>query len=383
MVITNSAFADNTNTDILFTSEKGGTIYCASSSLTVENCIFSGGISDKGGSIYFSSSLVSFARSKLSFCTFSNNIAREEGGAVHHASLSVASSLTIDNCTFIANTAGGEGGAIYHDASSLTLNSSAIAYNQGETALTMSSGTIERCTIVNNLPALESEEDTPQDGIAVTAALLMSGSNLFGHSRYDLYNDSETDISATGNYWGTIDSSEIDRKIFDFLDNTEKGEVLYEPLLSDISHDAPEIPEEPTTTTSSIPGGTSTTSIPDDNTSSTTATAVEGTQITVDFGASPTSGSAPLQVQFKNLTESKTVISSYLWDFGDGSFSSESEPVHSYAKKGTYGVQLTAYATDGTSAEVFKENYIEVEQSVLPQVAFWTIIILLLFIVLL
>jgi len=47
-----------------------------------------------------------------------------------------------------------------------------------------------------------------------------------------------------------------------------------------------------------------------------------------DFTASPTSGPAPLTVQFTNL--SKGEITSYYWDFGDGATSTERDPVHTY-----------------------------------------------------
>jgi chitodextrinase len=40
---------------------------------------------------------------------------------------------------------------------------------------------------------------------------------------------------------------------------------------------------------------------------------------------------------------------SYEWDFGDGYYSSEINPIHSYADEGNYTVTLTAYAQNGFS----------------------------------
>lgn len=47
-----------------------------------------------------------------------------------------------------------------------------------------------------------------------------------------------------------------------------------------------------------------------------------------------------LFVHFFNCSENAT---SYLWDFGDGSFSNERNPVHFYSNNGNYLVNLTAY----------------------------------------
>jgi PKD repeat protein len=51
--------------------------------------------------------------------------------------------------------------------------------------------------------------------------------------------------------------------------------------------------------------------------------------------------SAPASVQFTNLSQNAT---SYLWDFGDGTTSTEAEPLHEYSALGAYTVILTADA---------------------------------------
>ncbi|WP_349682039.1 PKD domain-containing protein [Methanosarcina sp. UBA5] len=59
----------------------------------------------------------------------------------------------------------------------------------------------------------------------------------------------------------------------------------------------------------------------------------------VDFSASPTSGNAPLKVAFTdNSTGSPT---SWNWDFGDGTNSTEENPVHTYNSSGQYTITLT------------------------------------------
>jgi PKD repeat protein len=58
-------------------------------------------------------------------------------------------------------------------------------------------------------------------------------------------------------------------------------------------------------------------------------------------------GNAPLTVQF--TSQSTGGISTYRWDFGDGTFSAEVNPVHTYTNIGTYNVILTISGSGGSS----------------------------------
>jgi PKD repeat protein len=69
----------------------------------------------------------------------------------------------------------------------------------------------------------------------------------------------------------------------------------------------------------------------------------------VNFSTSPNSGAAPLAVTFTNSSSAN--VTSYSWNFGDGSTSTEQNPVHTYAAAGTYSVILTATGPDGTNTE--------------------------------
>jgi len=71
-----------------------------------------------------------------------------------------------------------------------------------------------------------------------------------------------------------------------------------------------------------------------------------------DFSAAPTQGIAPLQVSFINLS---TNSSSWLWEFGDGSVSTEQDPVHVYAAADVYTVRLTAVGQSGTAVHEAKD----------------------------
>ena len=51
------------------------------------------------------------------------------------------------------------------------------------------------------------------------------------------------------------------------------------------------------------------------------------------------------------LTNESSYATRYRWDFGDGSTSTESNPVHKYDKIGVYRIKLTAYNDDAYSDE--------------------------------
>ena len=80
------------------------------------------------------------------------------------------------------------------------------------------------------------------------------------------------------------------------------------------------------------------------------------TQSVASFSATPTSGAAPLTVQFANASTGAT---DYAWDLGDGSTSSAVAPAHVYASAGTFSVTLAASAGALTNT-LTRTNYIVV-----------------------
>ena len=78
-----------------------------------------------------------------------------------------------------------------------------------------------------------------------------------------------------------------------------------------------------------------------------------------DFSASSTHGpAAPLAVQFNDT--SNGFPTSWSWNFGDGSSSTEQNPSHTYLANGTYSVSLTATNAESGSNTTVKTNYITV-----------------------
>jgi|GEM_PF-381028 len=67
-----------------------------------------------------------------------------------------------------------------------------------------------------------------------------------------------------------------------------------------------------------------------------------------NFSSNITQGSAPLSVQFTDLSENATEWS---WDFGDSTYSTIRDPVHTYSKAGKYTVNLTVKNENGIETE--------------------------------
>ena len=83
-----------------------------------------------------------------------------------------------------------------------------------------------------------------------------------------------------------------------------------------------------------------------------------------DFYAEPTSGTEPLTVAFYDNSTNFLERTSWFWDFGDGTTSTEQNPVHTYLQDGVYTVSLTVTGTDlngaPATASITKQGYITV-----------------------
>jgi PKD repeat protein len=84
------------------------------------------------------------------------------------------------------------------------------------------------------------------------------------------------------------------------------------------------------------------------------------------FSASPTSGKAPLKVQFTDKSTGSPT--SWKWSFGDGTYSTAKSPAHTYSKAGNYTVSLKATNAAGTNTKTIK-NYITVKAAPIKPVA--------------
>jgi parallel beta-helix repeat protein len=84
-----------------------------------------------------------------------------------------------------------------------------------------------------------------------------------------------------------------------------------------------------------------------------------------NFWGSPRSGDVPLNVKFTDISKGKP--KAWKWAFGDGTYSTQQNPVHKYNKAGKYTVSLTVSNADGSDS-VTKSNYI-VANALKPPVA--------------
>ena len=81
--------------------------------------------------------------------------------------------------------------------------------------------------------------------------------------------------------------------------------------------------------------------------------------LTADFTAAPTSGTAPLSVQFTDQsTSSESSIASWNWDFNDGSTSTEQNPSYTFNTANTYNVELTVTTEDDETDSIVKNIYV-------------------------
>jgi PKD repeat protein len=82
-----------------------------------------------------------------------------------------------------------------------------------------------------------------------------------------------------------------------------------------------------------------------------------------DFSGTPTSGVLPLTVQFNDTSTGFVNPVTYLWDFGDGSNSTERNPSHTYTTNAqeNYTVTLNVTGNYGKTDTIIKSGYINLE----------------------
>jgi PKD repeat protein len=87
---------------------------------------------------------------------------------------------------------------------------------------------------------------------------------------------------------------------------------------------------------------------------------VSGQAPVANFSATPTSGVAPLVVNFTDASSGS--ITSRSWNFGDGSTSTAANPSHTYSVPGTYAVSLAVTGSGGSNTKT-NNNFINVSTS--------------------
>jgi PKD repeat protein len=88
-----------------------------------------------------------------------------------------------------------------------------------------------------------------------------------------------------------------------------------------------------------------------------------------NFTGTPTTGSAPLNVNFTDTSTGGPTT--WAWNFGDGGTSNLQNPSHTYSTPGTYTVSLTVTNANGSDTET-KTSYITVSPIQLPTISVTT-----------
>ena len=81
-----------------------------------------------------------------------------------------------------------------------------------------------------------------------------------------------------------------------------------------------------------------------------------------NFSSNVTEGCVPLDVQFNDLSENTT---ERYWNFGDGTYSTEMDPTHTYSVAGNYSVNLTVSNANGTASKTATINVLQAASQVL------------------
>jgi hypothetical protein len=92
-------------------------------------------------------------------------------------------------------------------------------------------------------------------------------------------------------------------------------------------------------------------STPDDSRSVSVSVQARPNPPMADFSCSPTQGRPPLTVRCSDRSSGE--ITSWLWDWGDGTTSSERNPSHTYTRSGRYQITLTVRGPGGESRKPF------------------------------
>ncbi len=115
------------------------------------------------------------------------------------------------------------------------------------------------------------------------------------------------------------------------------------------------------TTTTAVSTTHTTTPVTSQTTTVVTTAAPSQVNPVIAFYAEPLDGSAPLEVQFTDMSTGGPT--SWSWDFGDGTSETSQNPSHIYQDAGTYTVRMTATTRTG-SASATREDYIMVDSAV-------------------
>ncbi len=231
-------------------------IYVSGSSVIENNKIVGystseGGINIGSGYAYVSGNIVTNSQTGVR----ATGDATVEGNLLidnHFGVVIDSSDVTVRNNT-INNTEAGilapRGGSVIIEKNLITVQ---CGYSIDITSL--------NATILNNTLGYNSSAAIKLNNCQSTT---INYNNIEGYNYYGIRQggNSNNDIDATYNWWGTTDTAEIDQNILDYYDDYNLGEVNYTPFLTEPNPNAlptnsPTLPTSPTPTPANSPSPT-------------------------------------------------------------------------------------------------------------------------------
>jgi PKD repeat protein len=186
----------------------GGIFVNTSHTLNAQhNIVLDNVAEDRGGGVYFTSSEIRFEQNVID-----GNTAPQGGGA-YVAGARPDSYLRVN--AFLRNQATGEGGAVYIDDLDASTHNNTILWNTA---------------------------GADQGALHLADAPYIGFNNLYGNGPYDVVNADVDDANAEFCWWNTIDTGEIDNRIWDLLDDPTVGWVNYSPIFEQNNPLAPMAP---------------------------------------------------------------------------------------------------------------------------------------------
>jgi len=314
-------------------SGAGGAMTANGSAGTFENCLFTNNYSNRGGAIEMSSCTTTFSK-----CRFQSNTCAGYrtysafGGAITMYS----SSPQFVNCVFWENRA--------------VSAFSTPSYGGAVDVTSASYPEFLNCTFYGNVATNDSPKYSSNYGGAIrsdeSSLPSVTNSILWGNIPDQVYGPAlvlYTDIQGGRDAAGCIDA-----------------DPLFTDALGRLAGDSPCIgagwlDAAPVDDTRGVarPQG-----------SGVDMGAYEMVYATASFSANVTTGLAPFDVQFTDLT-SNPGVTDWLWDFGDGATSTEQHPAHAYTTPGSFTVSLTITTSDCTDTKTIA-GYITAYGELMP-----------------
>ena len=370
LTLTNNIISKNT-------ADSGGGIFISSrDSDSTTNLILTGNIveentaSEDGGGIFAKASVSARTILNLDDNSITENTASEDGGGIFAKADEATLHLMLSRNSVIRNTALSEGGGIdtlaFHSGNATgILTNNIIAENAAETGggihtATRYSGKVS-LKLINNTITLNTANDVYDgDGGGVCAVSYDVGSetslvfkndilwgNIANHAGDDLYLSQEENNGSAKAIVGHCNIGDISKEFAEYI--SKGGNINVDPLFVDQGN------YHLTAHSPCIDAGIADAAVVIDIDGDSRPQgdeydigADEYGPLTCNFRAEPVSGTVPLTVNFTD--QSSGYITHWLWEFGDGSISTEQNPSHTYTEPSIYTVTLIIEGPSGNDS---------------------------------